>query len=196
MAAIFPIYFGSVCEAAGVDNVVPWSYGTSAATFTIAILAPFLGALGDYKGLKKKIFTFFAALGILATPLPPPFLTPGRCFWWAMCSPYIGFLGSCLMYDSFLTDVTTKERMDKVSPGGYAMGYIGGSTIPFLLSIGLLLIMGMSNPAAVKLVILLTSIWWAVFSIPMLRNVKQVHFVEAPPASLSGTPSPTSRALS
>ena len=67
MAAIFPIYFGSVCEAAGVDNVVPWSYGTSAATFTIAILAPFLGALGDYKGLKKKIFTFFAALGILAT---------------------------------------------------------------------------------------------------------------------------------
>lgn len=35
MAAIFPIYFGSVCKGAGVDNVVPWSYGTAVATFTI-----------------------------------------------------------------------------------------------------------------------------------------------------------------
>lgn len=183
MAAIFPIYFGSVCEAAGVDNVVPWSYGTSAATFTIAILAPFLGALGDYKGLKKKIFTFFAALGILAT-LATVFFDSWQMLLVGYVFSYIGFLGSCLMYDSFLTDVTTKERMDKVSAWGYAMGYIGGSTIPFLLSIGLLLIMGMSNPTAVKLVILLTSIWWAVFSIPMLRNVKQVHFVEAPPSQL------------
>lgn len=90
MAAIFPIYFGSVCEAAGVDNVVPWSYGTSAATFTIAILAPFLGALGDYKGLKKKIFTFFAALGILAT-LATVFFDSWQMLLVGYVFSYIGF---------------------------------------------------------------------------------------------------------
>lgn len=183
MAAIFPIYFGSVCEAAGVDNVVPWSYGTAAATFTIAVLAPFLGAIGDYKGMKKKLFTVFASLGVLAT-LSTAFFNTWQMLLVGYVFSYIGFLGSCLLYDSFLTDVTTKERMDKVSAWGYAMGYIGGSTIPFLISIGLLLVMGMSNPTAVKLVIILTSLWWAGFSIPMLRNVKQEHYVEVPPTQL------------
>ena len=29
MAVLFPIYFGNVCAAAGADNLVLWSYGTS-----------------------------------------------------------------------------------------------------------------------------------------------------------------------
>ena len=41
MAVLFPIYFGSVCAAAGADNLVLWSYGTSVATFITAVLAPF-----------------------------------------------------------------------------------------------------------------------------------------------------------
>ena len=184
MAAIFPIYFGSVCKSAGVDNVVPWSYGTSIATFTIAILAPFLGAIGDYKGMKKKLFTVFAALGIVVT-FSTALFNSWQMLLVGYVLSYIGFLGSCLMYDSFLTDVTTRERMDKVSAWGYAMGYIGGSTIPFLVSIGILLVMGMDNPTAVKIVIVLTSLWWAIFSIPMLRNVKQEHYVEVPPSRLA-----------
>mgnify|MGYP007043249270 CR=1 FL=1 len=42
MAVLFPIYFGNVCAAAGADNLVLWSYGTSAATFLCAVLAPVL----------------------------------------------------------------------------------------------------------------------------------------------------------
>ena len=78
-------------------------------------------------------------------------------------SSRIGFSGSCLFYDSFLTDVTTPERMDRVSAWGYAMGYIGGSTIPFVLSIAILLLMKQSI-LSYKLSILITVAWWAVFS--------------------------------
>lgn len=39
--------------------------------------------------------------------------------------------------------------------------------------------MGQDNPVAFKLIIVLTSVWWAVFSIPMLKNVKQTHYLEA-----------------
>ncbi len=177
LAAIFPIYFGNVCKASGVDNLVLWSYGTSAATFLVAILAPILGALGDHKGHKKKLFAGFLILGVAFT-LSNAFFTDYRLLLIGYVISHIGFSGSCLFYDSFLTDVTTSERMDRVSSWGYAMGYIGGSTIPFILSIVILVAMGMDNPLAFKLVIILTSVWWLVFSIPTLLHVKQTHYVE------------------
>ena len=50
MAVLFPIYFGNVCAAAGADNLVLWSYGTSVATFLVAVCAPVLGVLGRPQG--------------------------------------------------------------------------------------------------------------------------------------------------
>jgi UMF1 family MFS transporter len=100
---------------------------------------------------------------------------------------YIGFSGSLLFYDSFMTDITTPDRMDKVSAWGYAMGYIGGSTIPFILSIALILFgekIGIDGVWAVKLSCLLCVTWWALFSIPMLLNVRQVYSVDKPARDL------------
>lgn len=183
MAAIFPIYFGAVCESAGVDNVQVWGYGTSAATLVVAVMGPILGAVGDHKGMKKKLFTGFLAAGVLFTLMMAVF-DQWQLLLAGYVISYIGFAGSCLFYDSFLTDVTTEERMDRVSSWGYAMGYIGGSTIPFVISIAVLLIMGMDNPAAVKFSVVITSVWWLIFSIPILKNVNQTHYIEAPASKL------------
>ncbi len=67
LAVIFPIYFGAVCQSAGADNLVLWSVGTSISTFVVAVLAPVLGALGDHKGHKKKLFTAFLGVGVAFT---------------------------------------------------------------------------------------------------------------------------------
>lgn len=101
-----------------------------------------------------------------------------------MVVSHIGFSGANVFYDSFLTDVTTRDRMDRVSSWGYAMGYLGGSTIPFVISIVFLLLTDFSV-TAVKFSILLTCVWWAVFSIPLLKNVKQTYYVETPPSRLA-----------
>ena len=71
MAVLFPIYFGNVCAAAGADNLVLWSYGTSAATLLCAVLPPVLGALADPKGHKKRRFVASLVLGVASTPSPP-----------------------------------------------------------------------------------------------------------------------------
>ena len=175
MATIFPTIFVTI---AGAEGDIWWGYGTSIATFLGAVLAPLLGAVADYKGMKKKLFTGFMLLGVVFTL----FIALVMNNWHLMLVGYIlsriGFAGSCLFYDSFLTDVTTDERMDKVSSWGYAMGYIGGSTIPFVISIAMLLVLGYSNPIAQKFSILIVSVWWLVFSLPFLKNVEQEHYIE------------------
>ena len=176
MAAIFPTIFVSI---AGDMGDIWWGYGTSIATFIIALLAPFLGSIADYKGMKKKLFTGFMLLGVIATALIA-LTNDWRFMLVAYVLSKIGFSGSNLFYDSFLTDVTTDERMDKVSTWGYAMGYIGGSTIPFVISIAVLMAMGYSNPIAQKFSILITSVWWILFTIPFLKNVEQEHYIEKP----------------
>ena len=174
MAAIYPTIFASTVE----NGDIRWGYATSAATLIVAILAPILGAIADYKGMKKKLFTLFMLIGVVFTPLMVAF---GN--WKIALIGYvvsrIGFSGSCLFYDSFLTDVTTDERMDKVSSWGYAMGYIGGSTIPFVISIAILLLFDYSTFAQ-TFSVLIVSAWWLVFSFPMLKNVHQEHYEEKP----------------
>ena len=175
MAAIFPTIFVSIAGEAGD---IWWGYGTSIATFLIAILAPLLGAVADYRGMKKKLFTVFMLVGVVFTFMIALVMNNWHLMLIGYILSRIGFNGANLFYDSFLTDVTTDERMDKVSSWGYAMGYIGGSTIPFVISIAMLLALGYSNPIAQKFSILIVSVWWLVFSIPFLKNVEQTHYIE------------------
>ncbi len=180
MAAIFPIYYASVANDMGNKW---WGIGVSIASLICAVLAPTLGAIGDFKGYKKKLLSAFIIIGVVFTALMA-FVDTWQWMLVGYVISHIGFSGSCVFYDSFLTDVTTEDRMDRVSAWGYAMGYLGGSTIPFVISIVLLLLTDFSV-TAIKFSILITSVWWAVFSIPILKNVEQKHYVETPPKELA-----------
>ena len=69
-AIILPVFFKTVASAGGVSDVnatAYWGYATSLGTFLCAMLAPFLGTLGDYRGMRKKLFTAFMLLGVVST---------------------------------------------------------------------------------------------------------------------------------
>ncbi len=180
MAVIFPIYYASVAGDLGNKW---WGIGVSLASLIGAIIAPTLGALADFKGNKKKLLFAFILIGALSTAALA-FLSDWKWMLIGYVISHIGFSGSCVFYDSFLTDVTTEERMDRVSSWGYAMGYIGGSTIPFVISIAVMLLRNY-DAFAMKFAILIVTVWWLLFSIPILKNVKQVHYVETPPNELA-----------
>ena len=180
MAVIFPIYYASMAGDLGNKW---WGIGVSLASLIGAIISPTLGALADFKGNKKKLLFAFILIGALATAVLA-FVSDWKWMLIGYVISHIGFSGSCVFYDSFLTDVTTEERMDRVSSWGYAMGYIGGSTIPFVISIAVMLLNNYSA-FSMKFAILIVTVWWLVFSIPILKNVKQVHYVETPPSELA-----------
>ena len=182
MAAVFPIYFTAVAGSAGQLGDYWWGLGTSAAMIIVALLAPIVGAMADFAGYRKKMFMVFFILGVgftLASALVGNWVL-------LLCGyaiSHIGFSGSCLIYDSFLSEVTTPERMDKISGYGFAFGYIGGSTIPFLVSIALIMFsdnIGISETLAIRISVALTAVWWGLFTIPFLKNVHQKYSIERP----------------
>lgn len=182
-AIILPVFFKSMAESSGVsavDATAYWGYATSLGTLICAVLAPFLGTLGDFRGMKKKLFTAFMLLGVVST-----FLLALTNSWQGLLLFYVlgtlGFSGSCIYYDSFLLDVTDVSRMDRVSSVGYGLGYIGGSTIPLVISLVLIQFgsgFGVPTMLATKFSFILTAVWWLVFTIPMLRHVHQKHAIE------------------
>ena len=181
MAAIFPILYSQVAGKGTLGDQL-YGYAVSLANLLVALLAPYLGSIADFRGMKKKLWTTFLLVGVVFTAVM------GIAGSWKLMLlgfvlSRIGFSGSCLFYDSFLTDVTTKDRMDKVSAWGFAMGYIGGSTIPFLISIAIMLLMKQSE-LSMRIGVMIVPVWWLLLSLPFMRHVEQVSYVETPPKEL------------
>ncbi len=181
-STIFPIYFKSIALSSGVapvDSTIMWANANGFTSLFIALLAPILGTIADYHGLKKRFFLFFLAIGVSSCAILG--LIP-ETQWGLLLGIYmisaLGFAGSNIFYDAFLVDVSQNKRMDQVSSLGYAMGYIG-STIPFILCMAIIML-NSDTPGygPVKISFLITAIWWLAFSLPIIKNVKQVYGIE------------------
>lgn len=193
--AVFPLYFKAAATNAGIaatTSTAYWGYANSIATLLISIFAPILGTIADYQGFKKRFFTFFFSLGIIFTSLLA--VLPSNQ-WLILLVCYIltviGFAGANIFYDAFLVDVTTEKRMNRISSQGFAWGYIG-STVPFIFSIVLIILsqlklIPLSVTAASQSAFAITALWWGIFTIPMLKNVQQIYYINREPKPISNS---------
>lgn len=186
--AIFPLWFGQVAAAGGLEKTQTtlWLSNANAGyALIIFILAPVLGTLSDYHGMRRKLFIPFWIIGVLATA---GLVFVGVSGWQLALILYvftfIGFAGANIFYDASLPDVTAPDRMDRVSAMGFGYGYIGGSTIPFLISLAIIAVLsgmdlsGGLPTLGVKISFGLTAVWWLLFTLPYIRNVRQTHGID------------------
>ena len=181
ISTILPIYFNGLAGAAGLSDaeyLAFWGYAASFVTVVVAVLGPTLGAVADLPGMKKRLFLLCVAVGIAGCAVMG---LVQSWVWFLGCFVIakIGYSTSLVFYDSMLTDVTTPERMDKVSSAGYAFGY-AGSCIPFVVSLGIVLgyeAVGLTLNTAMLAAFLLNAAWWLCCTLPLLRSYRQRYSV-------------------
>ncbi len=179
MAAILPIFYHQVAAVTMQENLrtVFWGYTQTIAVVIIALISPILGAAADYLGAKKKFLAAFVAMGVVGTFL----LTfTGEGDWIFVSAAFIvgniGYAAGNVSYESLLPHVASREETDRVSTAGYAIGYVGGG---LLLAVQLAWIMapqrfGMADSAqASRVAFASVAVWWALFTIPILRGVPE-----------------------
>ncbi len=182
VSTLLPIYFEYLASSAGIsqsDYLAYWGYAGSVATILVAFLGPICGTLADRKGFKKPLFLLCLALGVAGCA------ALGVAWSWLaflviFVIARVGYNTCNVFYDSMLPEVTSNEKMDKVSTLGYALGYIG-SVIPFLLCLAVVLghdLFGIDQITGLIISFLITALWWLVCSLPLVKGYRQTAYRE------------------
>jgi len=181
VSTLIPIFFNALAESAGIHEdlyLSYWGYAGSIATILVAIIGPVCGAIAD-RNNKRIIFLISLLVGVLACGL-----LGAMGSWITFLAMFIlarvGYSASIVFYDSMLPEITTGDRMDKVSSLGYAFGYIG-SVIPFIVCLVLVLMhasFGLTQSTAMTIAFLIISLWWICCSLPLLKGYTQTAFQE------------------
>ena len=171
-------FFGSVTA----ESLVP----TALALSVVAqiFLLPVLGSIADYTNLKKRLMAFFCYLGVVASSFLF-FITETSYLWGCllMIIANMSFAAANVFYNAFLVDITTEDMRDKVSSYGFALGYASGVAV---LVLNLLLInfaeqLGITRGFAVRLSMLIASLWWGFFALVTFYLVRSRAAVKKPP---------------
>ena len=179
IVAVFPPFFSDYA-AAGVppaEATARFAWSTTFAVTVVALLGPILGAVADYRAVKKKLLAVFMVVGVVATLL---MATIERGNWTYAVLLFvvanIGVAASQVFYDSLLPHIAAPEELDRVSTSGFALGFLGGGVL-LLVNLAWILspaTFGLSDTvAAIKLSFASVAFWWLIVSIPLLRRVPE-----------------------
>lgn len=136
---------------------------------------PILGSLADYTNLKKKMMAFFCYFGVIVSCLL--FFITGANYIWGyvfLILANMSFAATNVFYNAYLIDITTEDKRDKISSYGFAAGYFAGFIIlvASLLFINNVEFFGISEGLAVRISMLIASLWWGVFALITFLLIK------------------------
>ena len=170
LLAVYATYFKQQVVG-GAEGSRLWGLAVALAMFVVALLSPILGAIADFSGTKKRFLLFFTSMSCFFTALLF-FVGPGDV-WMGMLFfilAEIGYRAAQVFYNALLTEVATPEDMGRVSGIGWAIGSAGGVVCLLII---LPLIMFVGGTLIVRLSLVITSAFFALFTIPLFRWLRE-----------------------
>jgi UMF1 family MFS transporter len=179
LVGLFPIFFDQYWAVAlpGTTSTFFLGLTNSSASLIVMLLAPWLGALADRRGRKRRWFGICTAIGALATALLAV-LGAGRWGWalavFGLAS--MGFFAGSSFQDALIMQVSEPSESNRVSSLGYALGYLGGGLL-FLGNVLMVLhpqwLHLASAAAATRIAFIDVACWWVLFTLPLFRYVSE-----------------------
>jgi len=193
---LFAVYFKQVVVGDDTPELSArgdrlWGAVVAASMLTVVAVSPYLGALADGRGWKKK---FLMGSGLVCVALTCSFALIGEG---DIALAIALYLPANIAYQlgenflaSFLPEVSTNANIGRISAIGWTMGYIGalGLAIVLILSITVL---GMQDKSDWPALFIFAGVW---FLAGMLAPA--IFLREAPPVTLrSGDASASAEAI-
>ena len=129
LTAVFNTYFVGVVAAGGESGAATflWTITTAIANIVVLISAPLIGAMVDQTASKKR-FLFVATLSCVLATACLYFVGPGD----VVLAMTLIIIANIMFYtgenliSAFLPEITTPEKMGRISAMGWTLGYLGG----------------------------------------------------------------------
>jgi UMF1 family MFS transporter len=182
---------GAVLSVGGYDLVTAKSLYSYAVSFSVLLqvfFLPTLGAIADYTHLKKTFMAVFCYIGAISCSLLY-FVYGGSYLWGAVLFIVTNLSAgaSSVFANSYLNDLTTEDKRDRVSSWGFGIGYLGGF---ITLIVGALIIFNapklqISTEYAVRICFLFAGLWWGGFAVITFAVLKPRAPVRVVPAGRS-----------
>jgi UMF1 family MFS transporter len=179
LLAVYSMYFSNVVVG-HAKGLTLWNLAVSIAAIVVVVLSPILGTIADFSRAKKKFLFVFSLMAVVFTALLF-FVQAGDVFTGMLffVLAEIGYRGAQVFYDALLVDVSTPETIGSVSGKGWAMGMLGGIVCLVLVLVPITL--SKNDPLMVRLAFPITAVFFAIASIPVFLNVRQVNEPEKLP---------------
>ncbi|HTI86125.1 MAG TPA: MFS transporter [Alphaproteobacteria bacterium] len=174
---VFATYFTQAVAPDVVTGTAQWGFALTVSGLLLAVGSPVLGAIADRTGARKPWLATFTALSV-ATTAGLWYVGPSPTFVGLALALVVvsnsGFEFGTVFYNAMLPDLVPASRIGRLSGWGWGIGYAGGlvclvialfvlikpETPPF----GLL----KANAEHVRAAAILTALWFALFSLPIL----------------------------
>lgn len=168
VTVVYCVYFKSIVVGSAADGNFLWGLCLAISMFLVAITAPIFGAIADFSRAKKNFLFYNTCLSVVFTIMLGTVgkgdILSGMIFF---IIANFGFHSANVFYDSFLSEITTKEHYGRISGISWAFGYLGG-----LLS--LVIALFLVNSDQTRSVFPMVGIFYGSFSIFTFLWLKEV----------------------
>ena len=170
----FSVFFKEVITKGIVYGDLLWGSAISLSMLLSIIIAIPLSAIADISDKRKTFLFIFSFICIIFTALLSLLeegMVVSAIIIFVISS--IGFECSIVFYNSYLPNLSTKENIGRISGWGWGLGYFGGLLCLILCYPFLKDGYELTNQDEFKKSFLITSIFFALFSLPMLFTLRK-----------------------
>ncbi|MCC0022184.1 MAG: MFS transporter [Nitratireductor sp.] len=153
----------------GAEGSKLWGFAIAIAMVVVALISPILGTIADRLAIKKRMLTIFTlmACGFTGSLY---FVTKGDVVAGMVLFIFaeIGYRAAQVFYDAMLNEIADPHELGRVSGRGWAIGSMGGN-VCLMMVLPLVVIFG--GEQIIRLTMVITALFFLVFSLPLLLFV-------------------------